>query len=225
MIEANPLLTPDDVVTILRQTATPMPYDERTVGAGYVDAHNAVRAAMSLSTVGHPFNLMPSGDGPEIVDPAGDQFGTDAQDIRSVDFAYDAGANQIVYTLTLADASARTQNSFWTISSVFNGVTVYVSAAETETGDMAYEYGHFETLPNGTPNQTSDGVPDSGQVNGNQIRICVSVDKINAVAGTNVVGTTSTTTSANAQILVGTSATGGLLLNSDSATGRDFVVQ
>ena len=57
MIEANPLLTPDDVVTILRQTANPMPYDERVVGAGYVDAHNAVRAAMSLSAVPHPFKL------------------------------------------------------------------------------------------------------------------------------------------------------------------------
>jgi serine protease AprX len=225
MIEANPLLTPDDVVTILRQTATPMPYEQRVVGAGYVDAHNAVRASMSLSPVAHPFDLMPSSDGPEIVDPAGDQFGTAAQDIRSVDFAYDAGANQIVYTLTLADASARTQNSFWTISSVFNGVTVYVSASETETGDMAYEYGHFATLPNGTPNQTSDGTPDSAAIVGNQIVIRLGVDKVNAIAGTNVVGTTSTTTSANAQILVGTSATGGLLLNSDSATGRDFVVQ
>src|SRR5690606_36960439 len=43
MLESNPILMPDDVVTILRQTATPMPYEERVVGAGYVDAHNAVR--------------------------------------------------------------------------------------------------------------------------------------------------------------------------------------
>src|SRR4026209_1661410 len=41
MMEANPLLTPDEVVTILRQTATPMPYEVRVVGSGYVDAHNA----------------------------------------------------------------------------------------------------------------------------------------------------------------------------------------
>ncbi|MBA3353119.1 MAG: S8 family serine peptidase, partial [Blastocatellia bacterium] len=54
MMEANPLLTPDQAVTILRQTATPMPYEERVVGAGYVDAHNAVRTAMSLSMVAHP---------------------------------------------------------------------------------------------------------------------------------------------------------------------------
>ena len=46
MLEANPQLTPDDVVTILRQTATPMPYDQKVVGSGYVDAHNAVRAVM-----------------------------------------------------------------------------------------------------------------------------------------------------------------------------------
>lgn len=225
MIEANPLLTPDDVVTILRQTANPMPFEQRVVGAGYVDAHNAVRAAMSLSPVAHPFNLMPDAGGPEIVDPAGDQFGTDAQDIRSVDFAYDAAKNQIVYTLTLTNASARTQNNYWTISSVFNGTTVYVSASVTETGTMAYEYGHFAKLPNGTNNQTSNGAPDSGQVNGNRIVIRVGVDKINAIAGTNIVGTTSTGTVANAQILIGTSATGGLLLNCDSATGRDFVVQ
>ncbi|MDT5155747.1 MAG: serine protease AprX [Acidobacteriota bacterium] len=225
MIEANPLLTPDDVVTILRQTANPMPFDERVVGAGYVDAHNAVRSSMGLVAVGHPFNLMPGAGGPEIVDPSNDQFGTDAQDIRSVDFAYDAANNQIVYTLTLTSASARTQNNTWTINSTFNGVEVFVSASVTETGDMAYEYGHFETLPNGTPNQVGDGAPDSAQITGNQIIVRVAVSKINALAGTNVVGTTSTGTGAKAQILIGASATGGLLLNSDSATGSDFIVQ
>lgn len=224
MIEANPLLTPDDVVTILRQTASPMPFEERVVGAGYADAHNAVRAAMGLTAVGHPFNLMPAGGGPEIVDPSGDHFGTDAQDIRSVDFAYDAAKDQIVYTLTLANASARTQNNTWTISSVFNGVTVYVSAGVTETGTMSYEYGHFETLPNGTNNQVGDGSTDSGQVVGNQIIMRVAVSKINALAGQNIVGTTSKSTSARAQILIGALGT-GLLLNSDSATGSDFVVQ
>jgi serine protease AprX len=225
MIEANPLLTPDDVVAILRQTANPMPFDERVVGAGYVDAHNAVRAAMNLTQVAHPFNLMPGAGGPEIQDPAADQFGTDAQDIRSVDFAYDAANGQIVYTLTLASASARTQNNTWTISSVFNGVEVFVSAAVSETGDMTYEYGHFEALPNGTPNQVGDGAPDSAEVSGNQIIVRVAVAKINTLAGQNVVGTVSTGTNASAQILVGTSATGGLLLNSDSATGSDFKVQ
>jgi serine protease AprX len=225
MLEANPLLTPDDVLTILRQTANPMPYDERVVGAGYVDAHNAVRSAMGLTSVGHPFNLMPDSGGPEIVDPSADQIGTDAQDIRSVDFAYDAANNQIVYTLTLASASARTQNNTWTINSTYNGVQVYVSAGESETGDMVYEYGHFEKLPSGGDNQVGNGAPDSGQVNGNQIVIRVAVSKINALAGTNIVGTTSTSTGARAQILIGTSVTGGLLLNSDSASGSDFKVQ
>src|SRR5687767_458405 len=96
MLEANPLLTPDQVVTLLRQTATPMPYEERVVGAGYVDAHNAVRAAMSLAAVPHPANLFPQPGGPEIRDAADDQFGTTAQDIREGDFAYDSATNQLV---------------------------------------------------------------------------------------------------------------------------------
>ena len=225
MIEANPLLTPDDVVTILRQTANPMPFEERVVGAGYVDAHNAVRSAMGLSAVPHPFNLIPAPGSAEIVDPADDQFGTAAQDIRSVDFSYDAARQQIVYTLTLADAASRTQNNAWTISSVFNGVTVFVSAQVSETGEMTSEFGHYEQLPNGTNNQVGDGAPDSAEVVGNQLVFRVPVASINAIAGTNVVGTTSTGTGANAQILIGTSATGGLLLSSDTAAGSDFVVQ
>ncbi len=225
MLEANPLLTPDDVVTILRQTANPMPFDERVVGAGYVDAHNAVRAAMGLTAVPHPFNLIPAAGGPEVIDPAGDAFGTGAQDIQSVDFAYDAANQQIVYTLTLANGAERLQNNAWTVSSAFNGVTVFVSANVSETGEVVYEYGHYETLPNGTNNQVGDGAPDSGQAVGNQIVIRVPVASINAIAGTNVVGTTSTGTGANAQILIGASATGGLLLSSDTASGSDFVVQ
>ena len=224
MLEANPLLTPDDVVTILRQTANPMPFDERVVGAGYVDAHNAVRAAMGLTQVPHPFDLIPDDGGPEIIDPSGDAFGTGAQDIQSVDFAYDAANQQIVYTLTLANAGERLQNNAWTVSSVFNGVTVFVSANVSETGAVVYEYGHYETLPNGTNNQVGDGAPDSGEVVGNQIVIRVAVAKINAVAGTNVVGTTSTGTGSNAQILIGAAGT-GLLLSSDTASGSDFVVQ
>jgi serine protease AprX len=225
MLEANPLLTPDDVVSILRQTANPMPFEERVVGAGYVDAHNAVRAAMGLTAVPHPFNLLPDAGGPEVIDPAGDAFGTGAQDIQSVDFAYDAANQQIVYTLTLANAAERLQNNAWTVSSAFNGVTVFVAAQVSETGALVSEYGHYETLPNGTNNQVGDGAPDSGQVVGNQIVIRVPVASINAIAGTNVVGTTSTGTGANAQILIGSSATGGLLLSSDTASGSDFFVQ
>jgi serine protease AprX len=225
LVEANPLLTPDDVVTILRQTANPMPFDERVVGAGYVDAHNAVRAAMGLTSVPHPFNLIPDAGGPEVIDPAGDAFGTGAQDIQSVDFAYDAANQQIVYTLTLANAAERLQNNAWTVSSAFNGVTVFVSANVSETGEVVYEYGHYETLPNGTNNQVGDGAPESGEVVGNRIVIRVPVAGINAIVGANVVGTTSTGTGANAQILIGASATGGLLLSSDTASGSDFVVQ
>lgn len=225
MLEANPLLTPDDVVSILRQTANPMPFDERVVGAGYVDAHNAVRAAMGLTRVDHPFDLIPDDGGPEIIDPAGDAFGTGAQDIQSVDFAYDAEHQQIVYTLTLANAAERLQNNAWTVSSAFNGVTVFVSAQVSETGEMTYEFGHYEQLPNGTNNQVGDGAPDSGEVVGNRIVVRVPVASINAIAGTNIVGTTSTATGANAQILIGTSVSGGLLLSSDTASGSDFHVQ
>ena len=224
MLEANPLLTPDDVVTILRQTANPMPFEERVVGAGTVDAHNAVRAAMGLTPVAHPFDLIPADGGPEILDAGGDAFGTGAQDIRSVDFAYDAAAGQIVYTLTLANAAERTQNNAWTVSSVFNGVTVFVSANVSETGPLVYEYGHYEKLPNGTNSQVGDGAPDSGELVGNQLRIRVAVEKINAVAGADIVGTTSTGTGANAQILIGALGT-GLLLSSDTASGADFVVR
>ena len=107
MLEAQPTLTPDDVVMILRQTATPMPYEERVVGAGYVDAHNAVRRALNLSAVGHPADLFPVEDPtrPEITDVTGDATGSDAQDIVSADFAYDPALNQIVYTLDLVDLS------------------------------------------------------------------------------------------------------------------------
>jgi hypothetical protein len=180
---------------------------------------------MGLTSVPHAFDLIPDAGGPEIIDPAGDAFGTGAQDIQSVDFAYDAANQQIVYTLTLANAAERLQNNAWTVSSVFNGVTVFVSANVSETGALAYEYGHYETLPNGTNNQVGDGAPDSAEVVGNQIVIRVAVSKVNAVTGGSVVGTTSTGTGANAQILIGTSATGGLLLSSDTASGSDFVVQ
>jgi serine protease AprX len=224
MIEANPLLTPDDVVTILRQTANPMPYDERVVGAGYVDAHNAVRAAMSLSAVPHPFNLFPDPNGPAISDPAGDQSGTDAQDIRAADFRYDAAGRQLVYTLDLTSLSTTTPNMSWTIQSRFGSTDIFVTAAVTETA-TTYEYGTITTLQTGTPNQSTIGDADSGRMSGNRITIRLSIDKINTAVGHHVLGETSTLTQAKAQVLIGASATGGLLLNSDSATGQDFKVQ
>src|SRR5688572_18169005 len=135
MLEANPLLTPDQVVTLLRQTATPMPYEERVVGAGYVDAHKAVRAAMSLAAVPHPANLFPSDDpnAPQIVDGPDDQIGTTAQDIRAAFFKYDPVANQIVYRLRVTDASVRTPNMRWTLTSAFGAVEVFVTASVDET--------------------------------------------------------------------------------------------
>ncbi|HVG19664.1 MAG TPA: S8 family serine peptidase [Blastocatellia bacterium] len=227
MLEANPLLTPDEVVTILRQTATPMPYDQRTVGAGYVDAHNAVRAAMGLGMVDHPFDLFPhDAGGPRIADAADDQTGTAAQDIIAGDFAYDAANQQIVYTLTLKDLSQRTPNDRWTMSSNFGSTAIYVTAAVDETTAVSYEYGTIAPDPQtGIQTQTAIGAADSGEIRGNQLIIRVGVSKINTAIGSNVVGTTSTATQAKAQILIGTSVTGGLLLNADSAAGRDFVVQ
>src|SRR6185503_8483273 len=142
IMEANPLLTPDQVVTLLRQTATPMPYEERVVGAGYVDAHNAVRAAMSLTAVPHPANLFPSNDpnAPQIVDGPDDQIGTTAQDIRAAYFKYDPVANQIVYRLRVTDASVRTPNMRWTLTSAFGAVEVFVTASVDETA-TTFEYG------------------------------------------------------------------------------------
>jgi subtilisin family serine protease len=223
MLEANPLLTPDQVVTLLRQTATPMPYEERVVGAGYVDAHNAVRAAMSLTAVPHPANLFPSNDpnAPQIVDGADDQLGTTAQDIRAAYFKYDPVANQIVYRLTVTDASVRTPNMRWTLTSSFGAVEVFVTASVDETA-VTYEYGKITTLATGTQNQETIGAADFGTIEGNEITIKLGLEKVNAAVGSDVLGTTSTNTQAEAQLLIGSSLSGGLLLNSDSGTGSSF---
>jgi subtilisin family serine protease len=225
MLEANPLLTPDQVVTLLRQTATPMPYEERVVGAGYVDAHNAVRAAMSLTAVPHPANLFPSTDpnAPQISDAQDDQLGTTAQDIRAAYFKYDSNANQIVYRLTVTDASVQTPNMRWTLTSTFGAVEVFVTASVDETA-TTFEYGKITTLQTGTQNQETIGAADFGAINGNEITIKLGLDKVNAAVGSDVLGTTSTNTQAEAQILIGSSLSGGLLLNSDSGTGSSFDV-
>ena len=223
MMEANPLLTPDQVVTILRQTATPMPYEQRVVGAGYVDAHNAVRTATSLSPVAHPANLFPSNDpnAPQIVDATDDQIGTTAQDIREAYFRYDAVANQIVYRLRVSDASVRTPNMRWTLTSAFGPTEIFVTASVDETANT-FEYGKITTLPTGTQNQETIGAVDFGEINGNEITIKLGLDKVNSAVGSNVLGTTSTNTQAEAQILIGSSLSGGLLLNSDNASGSSF---
>ncbi|MEQ1764692.1 MAG: S8 family serine peptidase [Pyrinomonadaceae bacterium] len=224
MLDANPLLTPDQVVNILRSTATPMPYEERVVGAGYVDAHNAVRASFELAMVPHPANLFPSNDpnAPQITDPADDQLGTTAQDIREAYFRYDPVANQIVYRLIVSDASVKTPNMWWTLTSAFGVTEVFVSASVDETA-TTFEYGKITTIPEtGTQNQETLGAADFGEIVGNQITIKLDFNKVNAAVGSNVLNTTSTSTQAEAQILIGSSLSGGLLLNSDQATGSDF---
>lgn len=113
MLEANPLLTPQDIMLILRETAMPMPFEERVVGAGYLDAHNAVRAALALARVEPPADLMPGPDTPVILDSRNDQIGTGAQDILSGDFVYDPAADRIVYTMEMADTVETTPNSRW----------------------------------------------------------------------------------------------------------------
>ena len=225
MLEANPLLTPDEIVTILRRTATPMPYEERIVGSGYVDAHNAVRAAFAMSAVPHPANLFPTSDpnAPQIFDAADDQLGTTAQDIREAKFKFDSATNQIVYTLTLTDLSVRTPNMRWTLTSNFGETAIFVNASIDETS-TTYKYGRITALATGTKNQETLGTADSGEISGNKITIRLSLDKINAAVAKNVFGTTSTGTKADSQILIGSSLSGGLLLNSDTATGSDFTV-
>lgn len=225
LLEAKPTLTPDEVVTILRETATPMPFEERVVGSGYVDAHNAVRRALGLSAVAHPANLFPNVDpnAPEITDVTGDATGSDAQDIVSADFAYDVATNELVYTIELVDLSVATPNMRWTMTSTFGATDLFVTASIDEAA-TTYEYGRITTLATGTRNQETIGPADSGQIVGNKIIIRVSLDKVSAAVGSNVFGTTTTNTQAQAQILIGTSVSGGLVLISDSAAGSDFRV-
>jgi serine protease AprX len=239
MLEADPTLTPDQVVTILRETANPMPYAEKVVGAGYADAHNAVRRVMGLSAVAHTANLFPP-EHLEIVDLGGDNLGTAAQDIRSVDYSYDAARSEIVYTLSVTDLSARTVNNGWNVKSDFvTGIdpttgaeikkTLYVTAFTDELGGMIYEYGTISVLPNGTNSQDSLGAVDGGEINGNQIIIRLSLSKVNqAMWGANttntVLGQASTSTNAIAQIVLG-ALQSGLLFPADTASGRDFIVQ
>lgn len=220
MLEADPTLTPDDVVTVLRATATPMPFGERVVGAGYVDAHNAVRAAMGLGAVNHPRNLFPGGT--ELIDAGDDQLaGTKAQDIRTGDFAYDADADQIVYTLTLADLDQARPNSRWTMSSRFGNVTIFVAGGRSETGAVSFVYGRIAPDPNtGVNTQTTIGAPDSGTFVGDQMIVRLSLAKINAAVGFDTLYTTSTMLAAQAQVVIGASVSPrSLLLNSDSASG------
>lgn len=225
LLEAAPRLTPDDVVTLLRSTATPMPFAERVVGAGTVDAHNAVRAALGLAAVDHPADLFPGPDTPEILDARSDQVGTTAQDILEGDFAYDVASDQIVYRMTVADMASATPNNRWTMSSIFGTTTVFVSTSIDETLAVRHRYGRITVDETGIRNQETIGDADGGSIEGDVVTVRLARAKVEAAVGFGVLGTTSTATAAQAQILIGTSVSGGLLLNSDSASGSDFVVE
>ena len=225
MLEANPLLTPQDIMLILRETAMPMPFEERVVGAGYLDAHNAVRAALALAGVEPPAELMPGPDTPVILDSRNDQIGTGAQDILSGDFVYDPAVDRIVYTMEMADTVETTPNSRWRQSSVFRGTTVFVTTNITETMETIHQYGTVAPDPNtGVNVQTTLGPADAGTINGNAVIVELGLDKINSAVGFDVLGAESTSTEALSQILIGSSLSGGLLLTADSATGRDYTV-
>ncbi|MEX0900527.1 MAG: S8 family serine peptidase [Gammaproteobacteria bacterium] len=224
MLEVDPMLTPQRIMQILRATAMPMPFEERVVGAGMVDAHNAVRMAMGLAAVEPPVDLIPGPDTPTIIDARNDQIGTLAQDIVSGEFGYDADSHSLVYSLEVADMDERTPNSRWTQSSVFDGIRVFVSTNVSETGAVTHTYGTIAPDPDtGINTQTNLGPTDAGAIDGNTISVALSFERINAAVGFDAYGRVSTAPQAQAQILIGTSATGGLLLNADSASGRDYV--
>jgi hypothetical protein len=92
----KPLLTPDQVVTDIAANGHADAV-RRTHGRPPVtsDAHNAVRIAIRWRMTASSANLFhrSTQNAPQIVDPADDQLGTTAQDIREGRFVYDAAAN------------------------------------------------------------------------------------------------------------------------------------
>ena len=129
MMQANPQLRPDDVVRLLRETATPMPYEQRVVGAGYVDARNAVRRALNLTSVAHPANLIPLPPGPactipgetKLTDTTGDsQTGQNGHDLRSLELAQplppDGMTQQLRFRITTDPGGVPNQATAWYVS-------------------------------------------------------------------------------------------------------------
>lgn len=223
MLEANPALTPDDVVTILRGAATPMePFTERVVGAGYLDAHNAVRAAVGFAGVDHPFDLthVPG----DITDPEGDNSGTTAHDVLDGGFGFDDSTGEITFEMTVADIAPGDTNHRWTMEFVVGGATVFVGAERTLLGDE-FEWGTVAPDPNtGVNTQTNRGQPDSAVIEGNTIRWRLAAQRVSDALGFDVVGEKGSAIAANAWTLIGTSFTGGLLLRADVGLGADFVI-
>jgi hypothetical protein len=95
------------------------------------------------------------------------------------------------------------------------------TAIDDPTGPT-FSYGTI-TNANGVNTQTDLGAADTGQIVGNQIIVRLSVDKVNAAVGYNVVGTTATSTQVIAQIVLGALGA-GLLFPADLATGSDFSI-
>lgn len=226
MLEANPQLTPQQVMELLRETANPMPFEERIVGAGYVDAHNAVRAALNLARVPAPANLFPGANETLIVDGSEDQTGLGAQDIIAGDIRYEPSTDQIVYELIVDDLADNLPNGGWLMQSAFLGKPIFVSASVDELGAERFDYGEFTELPDGTTQQTDLGAADEGAFDlaRNTIHIRLARSKIEAAVGAPILGTQSDAVSATSQILIGTSFTGGLLLRADEAAGANFPV-
>lgn len=223
MLEANPALSPDEIVTLLRETATPMPgYTERTVGAGFVDAHNAVRAALGLTAVSHPADLVHV---PGVfLDPEADNSGTTAHDLLDGALSYDATTNEFVYALRVRDMAPAESNHRWTMEFGIAGSTVYASAERTPLGDE-FEWGTIEVDPaTGVNNQTNRGATDAGEIDGNSIRMRLDAARVAAALGTDIIGMTAGGVNATSWTLIGSFATGGLLLAADTAGAAPFVV-
>jgi len=113
MFEANPMLTPDDVYGILRDTATPLDYEAWEAGAGYVNAYASVAAAFGLDPT--PYLKTLDGDdtqlpaGVMLVDETGDH-GAEGTDITRVTlFEEDAATVQVA--LEVADLDLATPST------------------------------------------------------------------------------------------------------------------
>jgi hypothetical protein len=72
--------------------------------------------------------------------------------------------------------------------------------------------------------QTTLGTPEYGAIEGNTIVWRLGLEKLNAAAGGEVLGSTATSPTANAFLRVGSTLSRSLLLNSDSGSGRPFPV-
>ena len=99
---------------------------------------------------------------------------------------------------------------------------LYITAGIDDPLGPTFSYGTI-TNENGVNTQTDLGAADSGEIIGNKIIIRLSVAKVNAAVGYNVVGTTATSTQVIAQIVIGALGS-GLLFPADVATGSDFTV-